>query len=403
VKQQAQSDSADQEEVELVPIEVTAKREKGELERASADVTIIRVADTPGKFRSVAEVLDTVTGVVIRRLGGEGKPAIVSIRGSSASQVLVLLDGVRLTPGRLGGYDLSNIDLSAIDHIEVLRGGASALFGSDAFGGVINIVTKKAAGRPTASLSVTAGSFGTYRVSIQASSAGARSESFTSASAEQSKGDFAYTTVNGARLRRDNDDLRGFDLFNKYSTLGLRGRFTVTNSFHFAHDGEPGLGEFPSTTAVSRASSLVNDFTFEPEVSTGGNLRVTYTLRHEMKSQSFQDTHPFFGPPIMDKTIEHALDASARIRWTPTPQQVVSGLAEARYDRLQSAPFNSPHRTSLLLSATDEISLPRQVRYLARRVRIARERRRHQVLAVARLSREPVATVRGERERRPVV
>lgn len=354
-KQQAESDGGG-EEIELVPIEVTAKRDKGELERASADVTVIRVAETPAKFRNAAEVLDTVTGVVIRRLGGEGKPAVVSIRGSSASQVLVLLDGVRLTPGRLGGYDMSNIDVSMIDHIEILRGGASALFGSDAVGGVVNIVTKKAAGRPGASLSETTGSFGTYRLSIQASSAGAKRESFTSASAESSVGDFAYTTVNGARLRRGNNDLRGFDLFSKYSTLGGRGRFTITNSFHFAHQGEPGLGEFPSTTAESRSSSLTSDITFEPTPPTS-RLRVTYTLRHEMRSQSFQDAHPFFGPPIMAKTIEHTLDASARIRWTPTQRQVVSGLAEARNDRLTSAPFGSPHRTSLLLSGSDEISL----------------------------------------------
>ena len=90
--------------------------------------------------------------------GAEGATKSVSIRGSTSSQVLVLLDGIRLNSSRDGGVDLSSIPMEIIDHIEIVRGGESSLYGSSAIGGVINIVTKKAE-KPSISLSVTNGSY----------------------------------------------------------------------------------------------------------------------------------------------------------------------------------------------------------------------------------------------------
>ncbi len=92
---------------------------------------------------SVAELLSTTPGVITTRAGGPGQPTAVRIRGAEDSQTLVLIDGVRVndpsSPG--GAFDFGNLLTGNIDRIEVLRGPNSVPWGSQALGGVVNIVT----------------------------------------------------------------------------------------------------------------------------------------------------------------------------------------------------------------------------------------------------------------------
>ena len=87
-----------------------------------------------------------VPGLQIDQLGGPGGLSSVYIRGSDPNHVLVLIDGVRMndpTNSRGGGFDISNLDPNQIERIEILRGAASAIYGADAMGGVINVVTRR--------------------------------------------------------------------------------------------------------------------------------------------------------------------------------------------------------------------------------------------------------------------
>ena len=96
------------------------------------------------KAETVADVLRTIPGVTLRQNGDPGSPATLSIRGSKPSQVLVLVDGERVSSQAfIGGVDLSKFLVDQVSRIEVIRGPASALYGSEAFGGVINIITKQ--------------------------------------------------------------------------------------------------------------------------------------------------------------------------------------------------------------------------------------------------------------------
>lgn len=93
-----------------------------------------------------ADLMRQVPGVQVDQLGGPGGISLVYIHGSDPNHVLVLVDGVRMnvsTNSRGGGFDLSDLDPSQIERIEVLRGAASAIYGADAMGGVVNIVTRK--------------------------------------------------------------------------------------------------------------------------------------------------------------------------------------------------------------------------------------------------------------------
>lgn len=103
--------------------------------------------------RSVADVLRDVPGVSVASNGGLGKKTSVFIRGASSSNTVVIIDGVKVTDqsSASGGFDFAHLMTDNIERIEVLRGPQSAIWGSDAMGGVINIITKKGRGPLNAS------------------------------------------------------------------------------------------------------------------------------------------------------------------------------------------------------------------------------------------------------------
>ena len=92
----------------------------------------------------VADVLRIQTGLEIARNGGPGQPASLFIRGADSNHALVMVDGVRINPGTIGGAALENIDPASIERIEVIKGPRSAVWGTDAIGGVVNVITRRA-------------------------------------------------------------------------------------------------------------------------------------------------------------------------------------------------------------------------------------------------------------------
>lgn len=142
---------------------VTANRIEQPLSDLVADMSII---DAPTIERqgpgSVADVLARVPGIQITRNGGPGTTTSVFLRGADSRFTAVYVDGVRMDSQSTGGASWQSIPLALIDRIEVLRGPAAAVYGSDAMGGVVQIFTKKGDGpaQPYAGLGV--GSRGTF-------------------------------------------------------------------------------------------------------------------------------------------------------------------------------------------------------------------------------------------------
>jgi len=134
-------------QTELPEITVTANRIATPTLDSPAFVTVISAAQiAQATSKNLAELLRAQSGVNVDDYGPRGGLKTVSIRGSTAAQVLVLIDGVRQNSARDGVVDLSQIPLSMIDHIEIVRGGESSVYGADAVGGIINIITKKPSG-----------------------------------------------------------------------------------------------------------------------------------------------------------------------------------------------------------------------------------------------------------------
>jgi vitamin B12 transporter len=149
---------------ELPEIVVTAARAPQSITRSGSAVTVIRGEDVAATgAKSFADVLRGAPGLDIYESGGPGGLSGLSLRGASPGQTLILIDGQRAgDPSTTGGeLDLGVLSVTDIDRVEVLRGPQSALYGSDAMGGVVNVITRKGAGKPKASLLVEAGSYGT--------------------------------------------------------------------------------------------------------------------------------------------------------------------------------------------------------------------------------------------------
>ncbi len=125
---------------------------------SSTDATI--ATTNPG---SLVDALRTVPGLDITETGGPGSTTIVRLRGANTGQTLVMIDGIRINDptAASGDFDFSMLAPSTIDHIEVLKGPQSALYGSDAIGGVINIITTKGTGPAQFNVRTEGGSYGT--------------------------------------------------------------------------------------------------------------------------------------------------------------------------------------------------------------------------------------------------
>jgi outer membrane cobalamin receptor len=127
-----------------------------------AAVTTIDADRFAGEAKTTAALLATAPGVAVTEHGGPGQLSLVSIRGSSAEQVKVLVDGLQLNGAAGGGVDLSTLPASWISRIEVVRGTEGVHHGTGALGGVVDVITLPV--KPgTWGASATAGSFGTWQ------------------------------------------------------------------------------------------------------------------------------------------------------------------------------------------------------------------------------------------------
>jgi vitamin B12 transporter len=155
----AQEASSDQ-------IIVTASRLHSTLDGSTSAVSVLTDEDLARRQTVfLVDALATLPGITVSQNGAFGGQASVRIRGAASEQTLVLIDGVSVndptSPG--GGFDAAFLDSNDIARIEVLRGPQSTLWGSDAIGGVINIVTKRPGDGLGGGAYLEAGAFGTAR------------------------------------------------------------------------------------------------------------------------------------------------------------------------------------------------------------------------------------------------
>jgi outer membrane cobalamin receptor len=158
--------------VTLEPVVVSATRIPTPLLETPLSATVITREEIDARRpASTVDLLRQIPGLHIDQPGGRGSVSSVYIRGSDPNFALVLIDGVKVndpTNNRGGSFDFSSLDPGSIERVEVIRGPLSAIYGSDAMGGVINIVTRGGTAQPAFAAEGGVGRYGYYRAALEA-------------------------------------------------------------------------------------------------------------------------------------------------------------------------------------------------------------------------------------------
>ena len=192
---------------QLDPVVVTATREPQPLSGSSADVVVIdaeTIRDTTAD--SVEELLRRHAGIQLNRNGGPGQSSGYFIRGASTNGTIVLIDGVRIGSATLGQADLEALSLAQIDHIEVLRGPASSLYGADGVGGVIQIFTRRGDGSPRVTGGAAIGGYRSRQGDVGVSGSSGEIDYAATLGREQSRGVSAIRPGDQFGLFNPDDD-----------------------------------------------------------------------------------------------------------------------------------------------------------------------------------------------------
>jgi iron complex outermembrane receptor protein len=151
-------------EVTLEEVVVTATRDIQEIRKIPANVTVITKKEIEqSTAQNIVDVLQNEVDVEVRDIYGNGKSASVDIRGFGETgllNTLVLVDGRRVNEIDLSGVDWTQIPLDQVERIEIIRGSASVLYGDNATGGVINIITKRPEKPFSAKAEIVGGNYG---------------------------------------------------------------------------------------------------------------------------------------------------------------------------------------------------------------------------------------------------
>ena len=279
---------------------------------------------------SVADALRAVPGLQVVRGGSFGANTSLFMRGGESDYVQVLVDGVRVNqPG--GAFDLSGLTLDNVERIEIVRGPASALYGSGAMTGVVQIITRTGDGPLRGSATVRGGSFGRTDVSAEISGGGAAAVGYGFSLARHRtdgilpfNNAFRNTVLSGAvRLRPD---------------AATRARISVRLSdraFHFPTDGS---GNVVDTNAFTYADEAVLGLDVTRRVAPSVGLRALVTMHGfdggtDDRPDGPGDTLGFYGFTSLDSGQRAAADLRVDLHAGATTVVSIGGNVEEERQR----------------------------------------------------------------------
>ncbi len=359
---------------EVVVEAVKTPAEEAEVEQRSAFVSIIRTEEHGDTSATVPQLLEESVGLTVRRFGGLGAFSTASVRGSSAEQVTILLDGVPLNRGRSGTVNLSNLPLRSLERIEVYRAAAPLRYRSSAIGGVINLVTKPPTDTPTYSLRGSYGSFDTYETDVQAGGRSGNVAYLFTADFTGSDGDFTFRDDNGTRANTadDRETTRRNNAFDAQDFLGKitytpkpSTRIEIVNTFFHKHEGVPGLGAFQSEDAdLDTVRNIANirgrkDGLFSPFLTLEASGHMVY------ERTRFRDLQGEIGTGRQDnRNAAVAFGIDAQATYYHGDHHILSAVASLEHERFDTEDRltdiqdpDTQKRTAFELGLEDELSL----------------------------------------------
>lgn len=341
----------------LEEVVVEGTPEEPPFDYPSAFSTVIDLKDFQGEYNTASEILSFSPGVVVRDYGGFGQLKTMSIRGSSNDQVVILLDGVRLNNPLGGGVDLSTIPLNYVEKFEIIRGGASAFAGTDAIGGLVNIVTKKT-DKPFTFGSVTYGSYQTFGLDFSRAQKVGDFSYFVSFSHAQSEGDFKFKSVNDLTLTRINNEFHSESFLGKVNyDPGNGWQVNLMNEFFYDDKGVPGLGEFQQPDANEKDLRNLTSINISKENFIRSDMDLNVLIFNRLDYLKYTNPEPTVGIPINSLSKTYSFGVNPQVTWFAPYNQVVTFSTEMTEEILQNDDFDNPKRFTYSLFAADQINL----------------------------------------------
>lgn len=280
-----QADKAEAEEG--ITMVVTASRIPQEIEEAPVNVAVVtRQEIRQSGACTVDEVLRRVAGVSIISHGPLGSSSTVHLRGSTAHQVLVLVDGRPINSPQSGTVDLSRIPVGMIERIEVLKGPASALWGANALAGVINIITAAGRGSSKSSFKIEMGEYNTRIVE------------FTSQGHIKSLRYFFTAEKTNSDGYRQNSDYDGISFSGRFDyELSPRDYVVIDLAHHNGEIGTPGSLSWLTPRARQNDKQSRFDVQYDKVFSTAADMNVHVYL--DNRERKYRD--PVWGSSSLHK------------------------------------------------------------------------------------------------------
>lgn len=223
-------------------ITVEAKRPDWEEKLSPGTVTVIRPEEFKGEQKTLPDFLKMVPGVHVREVQGKGQYTTVTVRGSTAAQVGVFVDGVLTNLGGDAAVDISTIPVSNVERIEVYRGYIPARFAGTFIGGVINVVTKKPK-KAHGSAEIGPGSFGSMKASVEVTAPLGAGSLLFGYNRESRDGDFPYHSYAADQFYTNT----GLGRQIVQTRAELQGYLAMTPAERAAYDAANGAGAWQSS------------------------------------------------------------------------------------------------------------------------------------------------------------
>ena len=274
-------------------ITITATRIATPQEKSPTATTVItREEIAQSQQHLVADVLRAQPGVAVAASGQPGTVTGVFLRGANNNQTLVLVDGIRVNSPFNNQFDFSQLPVDNVERIEILRGPQSTLYGSEAAGGVINIVTKRGTCLPTGALETEYGSFNT---------------SITKGSFSDSLGQLSIA-ADGSYARSDNDRLNSdYEQyhFGGHARYDFSDRFSATllANYFYNNDGVPGDIFTTDPTARLKTESYLFGLTLNADPTDWWNAKLKLSHARDRGSYNQPTNAANFGVSDFSETV----------------------------------------------------------------------------------------------------
>jgi vitamin B12 transporter len=267
-------------------------RQEGTVKDSTRPIYVITGEEMEAQgARTVREALKFLPGILGDGTVGTEVNALSGqlIRGSNTGQVLILLDGRPINNAGSGGFDLSEFTTNNIQRIEVLPGGGSTLYGSDAIGGVINIITRRPTEKITTEAKFNIGAYGLNQQSIQNSGKKGDISWVVGYNRTQAENNYPFSIpeANFSGTRKNNDALYNNFNLKLEADLGKRNTLSFSTLYLNKEQGTPGgvpipspvngQGFFNSLTDKNRkyTDQILTDFTWNLKLGDGDDSLLT--------------------------------------------------------------------------------------------------------------------------------